>query len=101
MKNPNSSSERLRFVCRPYITSESNPRDARLTARRSNGSALHTLDHQFSKSCAQKVPAQTPILTGAPDPSPTRLETEDTAPGPSPSPPLSHTHPNGLLAEAD
>src|SRR5690348_3969958 len=85
-----------RFSCRPYITSESNPRDARLTARRSNGSALHTLDHQFSKSHAQKVRAQTPILTGCPDPSQGGLLTEDTAPPPPPSP----THPNGLLAEA-
>src|SRR2546426_11711736 len=74
--------------CVVRITSESNPRDARLTARRSNGSALHTLDHQFSKSCAQKVAAQTPILTASPDPSQGGLETEDTAPGPSPSPPL-------------
>src|SRR2546426_7329040 len=96
LKNPNSPCERLRFVCRPYITSESNPRDARLTARRSNGSALHTLDHQFSKSHAQKVPAQTPILTGCPDTSQGGLLTEDTAPPPPPSP----THPNGLLAEA-
>src|SRR5260370_16722267 len=80
MKNPNSSSERLRFVCRPYITSESNPRDARLTARRSNGSALYTLDHQFSKSRAQKVRAQTPMLTRPPDLSQGRLSIEHTAP---------------------
>src|SRR5437773_4075671 len=78
------------------ITSESNPRDARLTARRSNGSALHTLDHQFSKSHAQKVRAQTPILTGCANASQGGLLTEDTAPPPPPSP----THPNGLLAEA-
>src|SRR5205814_5642851 len=69
LKNPNSSSERLAFSYVVRITSESNPRDARLIARRSNGSALHTLDHQFSKSRAQKVPAQTPMLTGRPDPS--------------------------------
>src|SRR5260370_23991805 len=87
MKNPNSSCERLRFVCRPYITSESNPRDARLTARRSNGSALHTLDHQFSKSHAQKVPAHPSILTRRPDPSQGGLLTEDTAP---PHPPVPH-----------
>src|SRR5439155_3703175 len=70
------------------ITSESNPRDARLTARRSNGSALHTLDHQFSKSHAQKVRAQTPILTGCANASQGGLLTEDTAPPPPPSPPL-------------
>src|SRR5439155_1485954 len=52
--------------CVVRITSESNPRATRLTARRSNGSALHTLDHQFSKSRAQKVRAQTPILPGGP-----------------------------------
>src|SRR5260370_3013947 len=98
MKNPNSSSERLRFVCRPYITSESNPRDARLTARRSNGSALHTLDHQFSKSHAQKVAAQTPMLTGSPDPSQGGLETEDTAPCPPPPPcPPPHPPPDSCL----
>src|SRR5205814_539510 len=57
------------FRMSSVLTSESNPRDARLIARRSNGSALHTLDHQFSKSRAQKVPAQTPMLTGRPDPS--------------------------------
>ena len=54
----NEESEQLmRTTCVSYvvrITSESNPRDARLTARRSNGSALHTLDHQFSKSRAPK-----------------------------------------------
>src|SRR5919109_3403544 len=60
------------------ITSESHPRDARLTARRSNGSALHTLDHQFSKSRAQKVAAQTRILTGLPDPGQGGLVVEDT-----------------------
>src|SRR5260370_8152185 len=80
MKNPNSSSERLRFVCRPYITSESNPRDARLTARRSNGSALYTLDQRFSKSRAQKVRAQTPMLTRPPDLSQGGLSIEDTGP---------------------
>src|SRR5439155_10487599 len=78
------------------ITSESNPRDARLTARRSNGSALHTLDHQFSKSHAQKVRAQTPILTGCANASQGGLLTEDTAPPPPPSPP----HPKGLVGEA-
>ena len=57
------------FRMSSVLTSESNPRDARLTARRSNGSALHTLDHQFSKSRAQKVRAQTPMLTGCLDPS--------------------------------
>src|SRR3989442_11943803 len=51
--------------CVVRITSESNPRATRLTARRSNGSALHTLDHQFSKSRAQKVRAQTRILPAA------------------------------------
>src|SRR5437870_8197438 len=65
--------------CVVRITSESNPRDARLIARRSNGSALHTLDHQFSKSRAQKVPAQTPMLTGRPDPGQGGLIVEDTA----------------------
>src|SRR2546423_13613804 len=66
------------------FTSESNPRDARLIARRSNGSALHTLDHQFSKSRAQKVAAQTPMLTGRPDPGQGGLILEDTAPPPPP-----------------
>src|SRR5437867_13063843 len=51
--------------CVVRITSESNPRATRLTARRSNGSALHTLDHQISKSRAQKVRAQTAILPAA------------------------------------
>src|SRR5204863_6735111 len=64
-----------------------NPRDARLTARRSNGSALHTLDHQFSKSRAQKVRAQTPILTRWSDPSQGGLVIEDTAPLPPASRP--------------
>src|SRR5207249_483549 len=78
--------------CVSYVvrfTSESNPRDARLTARRSNGSALHTLDHQFSKSHAQKVLAETPMLTGGPDPSQGGLLPEDTAPlhPPIPHPP--------------
>src|SRR2546426_11226767 len=73
--------------CVVRITSESNPRDARLTARRSNGSALHTLDHQFSKSHAQKVLAETPMLTGGPDPSQGGLLPEDTAPPPPPPPP--------------
>src|SRR5881296_4047949 len=84
--------------CVVRITSESNPRATRLTARRSNGSALHTLDHQFSKSRAQKVRAQTPMLTGRPDPGQGGLIVEDTArrpphhpgpprPPPSPSPP--------------
>src|SRR5256714_14217037 len=68
------------------FTSESNPRDARLIARRSNGSALHTLDHQFSKSRAQKVAAQTPMLTGRPDPGQGGLILEDTAPPPPPPP---------------
>src|SRR5437763_11017986 len=71
------------------FTSESNPRDARLIARRSNGSALHTLDHQFSKSRAQKVAAQTPMLTGCPDPGQGGLILEDTAPPPPPPPPAS------------
>src|SRR2546425_2109019 len=82
--------------CVVRITSESNPRATRLTARRSNGSALHTLDHQFSKSHAQKVRAQTPILTGRANSSQGGLLTEDTAPPPPPSPPP----PNGFLAEA-
>src|SRR5437763_777326 len=72
------------------FTSESNPRDARLIARRSNGSALHTLDHQFSKSRAQKTPAQTPMLTACPDPGQGGRIIEDTArrpPPPTPPPP--------------
>ena len=36
------------------ITSELTPRGARLTAHRSIGAALHTLDHQFSKSTHEK-----------------------------------------------
>jgi len=84
------------FRMSSVFTSESNPRDARLTARRSNGSALHTLDHQFSKSRAQKVAAQTAMLTGYPDPSQGGLPLEDTAP----APPRSAPHPNGLLALA-
>src|SRR5437870_7742713 len=72
------------FRMSSVLTSESNPRDARLTARRSNGSALHTLDHQFSKSRAQKVAAQTAILTGRPDPSQGGLAIEDTPPLPDP-----------------
>src|SRR5439155_6506717 len=72
------------FRMSSVLTSESNPRDARLTARRSNGSALHTLDHQFSKSRAQKVRAQTPILTRWSDPSQGGLVIEDTAPRPLP-----------------
>src|SRR5437667_12040465 len=75
------------FRMSSVLTSESNPRDARLTARRSNGSALHTLDHQFSKSHAQKVLAETPILTGGPDPSQGGLLPEDTAPPHPPVPP--------------
>src|SRR5207249_10890372 len=74
--------------CVSYVvrfTSESNPRDARLTARRSNGSALHTLDHQFSKSRAQKARAQTAILTRWSDPSQGGLVIEDTALPPPPS----------------
>ena len=77
-------SERLCVSYVVRITSESNPRDARLTARRSNGSALHTLDHQFSKSGAKKVRAQTAMLTGGPDPSQGGLILEDT---PSRAPP--------------
>jgi hypothetical protein len=54
----NEESEQLMrttaFRMSSVFTSESNPRDARLTARRSNGSALHTLDHQFSKSSRPK-----------------------------------------------
>ncbi len=73
------------FRMSSVLTSESNPRDARLTARRSNGSALHTLDHQFSKSRAQKVRAQTPILTRWSDPSQGGLVIEDTAPLPPPA----------------
>src|SRR5919109_556053 len=65
------------------ITSESHPRDARLTTRRSNGSALHTLDHQFSKSRAQKVAAQTLMLTGPPDRGQGGLTVEDTPPPPA------------------
>src|SRR5205823_7822531 len=80
------------FRMSSVFTSESNPRDARLIARRSNGSALHTLDHQFSKSRAQKVAAQTPMLTARPDPGQGGLIIEDTAqpprpPSPSPPPP--------------
>src|SRR5205814_8064389 len=77
------------FRMSSVLTSESNPRDARLTARRSNGSALHTLDHQFSKSRAQKVRAQTPMLTGCLDPSQGGLVIEDTAPR-HPRPPPTH-----------
>jgi hypothetical protein len=73
-----------RFSCVVRITSESNPRDARLTARRSNGSALHTLDHQFSKSRAKKVRAQTPMLTGGPDLSQGVFIVEDTRFSPRP-----------------
>jgi hypothetical protein len=76
-------SERLAFPYVVRITSESNPRDARLTARRSNGSALHTLDHQFSKSGAKKVRAQTPMLTGGPDLSQGVFIVEDTTLPPS------------------
>jgi hypothetical protein len=79
-------SERLAFPYVVRITSESNPRDARLTARRSNGSALHTLDHQFSKSGAKKLRAKTPILTGGPDPSQWAFIVEDTTLPPSPLP---------------
>src|SRR5437762_133708 len=68
------------FRMSSVLTSESNPRDARLTARRSNGSALHTLDHQFSKSRAQKVAAQTPMLTRRPDPSQGASALEHTSP---------------------
>src|SRR5690349_3598505 len=75
-----------RFSCVVRITSESNPRDARLTARRSNGSALHTLDHQFSKSGAKKVRAQTPMLTGGPDLSQGVFIVEDTTLPPSLAP---------------
>src|SRR5436853_7063648 len=75
------------FRMSSVLTSESNPRDARLIARRSNGSALHTLDHQFSKSRAQKVRAQTPMLTGRPDPGQGGLIIEDTARPPAPPPP--------------
>jgi len=79
-------SERLAFPYVVRITSESNPRDARLTARRSNGSALHTLDHQFSKSGAKKVRAQTPMLTGGPDLSQGVFIIEDTTLPPSLAP---------------
>src|SRR5205814_8761399 len=81
------------FRMSSVLTSESNPRDARLTARRSNGSALHTLDHQFSKSHAQKVLAETPMLTGGPDPSQGGLLPEDTAPPHPPRPPPPKLHP--------
>src|SRR5438445_694627 len=75
--------------CVVRITSESNPRAARLTTQRSNGSALHTLDHQFSKSRPQqKLGAQAPMLTRARDPSQGALAVEDTgsrgAPRPAP-----------------
>src|SRR5947208_7263484 len=73
------------FRMSSVLTSESNPRDARLTGRRSNGSALHTLDHQFSKSRAQKVRAQTPTVTGGPDPSQGGLIVEDTGPPGAPT----------------
>src|SRR2546429_8071867 len=73
--------------CVVRIASESTPRAARLTARRSNGSALHTLDHQFSKSRAQKVRAQTPMLTGRPAPGQGGLIIEDTARRPPRPPP--------------
>src|ERR1051326_4834 len=81
------------FRMSSVLTSESNPRDARLTARRSNGSALHTLDHQFSKSRAQKVRAQTPMLTGGPAPGQGGLIVEDTGPLPPPRPPASLAEP--------
>ena len=85
----NEESEQLMrttaFRMSSVLTSESNPRDARLTARRSNGSALHTLDHQFSKSRVKKLPTQTLMLTGPPDPSQGGLNIEDTAPADSPA----------------
>src|SRR5919109_3376136 len=84
--------------CVVRITSESHPRDARLTARRSNGSALHTLDHQFSKSRAQKVAAQTPMLTAPPDPGQGGLTVEDTPPPPNHD---TAPHPSPALAEPD
>src|ERR671922_496870 len=83
------------------ITSESHPRDARLTTRRSNGSALHTLDHQFSKSRAQKVAAQTPMLTGLPNRGQGGLTVEDTPPRPPPPRAAAPPHPSPALAEPD
>src|SRR2546429_401688 len=82
------------FRMSSVLTSESNPRDARLIARRSNGSALHTLDHQFSKSRAQKVAAQTPMLTGCPDPGQGGLTLEDTTPPTHPTRPACWPNPD-------
>src|SRR2546428_7982525 len=62
MKNPNSSTERLGFFCRPNHIRVKTPHGTRLTAHRSIGAALHTLDHQFSKSDDTKLPTQTPML---------------------------------------
>src|SRR2546427_9526323 len=64
MKNPNSSTERLGFFCRPNHIRVKTPHGTRLTAHRSIGAALHTLDHQFSKSDDTK--------TSYPDTNPTR-----------------------------
>src|SRR2546425_13203500 len=64
MKNPNSSTERLGFFCRPNHIRVKTPHGPRLTAHRSIGAALHTLDHQFSKSDDTK--------TSYPDTNPTR-----------------------------
>ena len=62
------------------------PRGTRLTAHRSIGAALHTLDHQFSKSrYIQKLRSQTIMLTRLSDLSQGRLALEDTAPGTTPS----------------
>lgn len=51
--------ERLEyFPCRPNQSQNETPRDAHLTAHRSIGAALHTLDHQFSKSGCEKSSQQ-------------------------------------------
>src|SRR2546427_9735311 len=98
MKNPNSSTERLGFFCRPNHIRVKTPHGTRLTAHRSIGAALHTLDHQFSKSDDTK--------TSYPDANPTRGQrasqgglalrvsprpTQSPQPrSPSPLPPRSH-----------
>src|SRR5437870_9682974 len=85
MKNSNTSNQTTVFYCRPNHFRVKTPwRHAsdRVIAR--IGAALHTLDHQFSKSrerknfATKKLRTETAMLTASRDPSQGGLLLEDT-----------------------
>src|SRR5260370_28268398 len=79
MKNPNSSSERLRFVCRPYHV---RVKPSRRASDRAPFKRVRTLHARPSvlKEPREKVRAQTRMLTRPPDSSQGGLSIEDTGP---------------------